>query len=88
MDAADPWSFTPIQLVHRSLCFHKQKWTTVDWRVSSSYYNTPDVQLDSWWISLVQLLKVTGPADLHFGLLCQEATTLCSNCSTPRDALG
>ena len=37
---------------------------------------------------LVQPLKVTGPTGLHFGLLCQEPTTLCSNCSTLRDGLG
>ena len=66
MDATDPWSFTQFQSVHHSLCFHKRWWTTVDWRVSNSDCNTPDIQLDSWWISLVQPLKVTGPADLHF----------------------
>ena len=88
MDATDPRSFTPFQPVHHSLCFHKRRWTTVDWRVSNSYCNTTDIQLDSWWISLVQPLKVTGPAGLQFGLLCQEPPTLCSNCSTPRDGLG
>ena len=49
---------------------------------------TPDIQLDSWWINLVQPLKVTGPMGLHFGLLCQKPTTLRSNCSTPKDGLG
>ena len=88
MDATDPWSFTPFQLVHRSLCFHKRRWTPDDWRVSNRDCNTPDIQLDSWWISLVQPLKVTGPAGLHFRLLCQEPNTLCSNCSTPRVGLG
>ena len=88
MDATDPWSFTPFQPVHRSLCFHKQRWTTVGWRVNNRDCNTPDVQLNRWWISLVQPLKGTGPAGLHFGLLFQEPTTLCSNCSTPRDGLG
>ena len=47
----------------------------------------PDIQLSSWLISRVQPLKVTGPAGLHFGLLCQEPTTLHSNCSSPRDGL-
>ena len=50
--------------------------------------NTLDIQLNSWWISLVQLLKVTGPVGLLFGLLCQEPTTIPSNCSTPKDGLG
>ena len=67
--------------------FHKRRWTIVDWRVSNRDCNTLDVQLDSWWIRLVQPLKVTGPAGLHFRLLCQEPTTLCSNCSAPRDGL-
>ena len=44
--------------------------------------STPDVQLDIWWISLVQLLKVTGAVCLHFRLFCQEPTTLCSHCNT------
>ena len=70
------------------LCFHERRWTTVDWRVSNRDCNTSDVQLDSWWISLVQPLKVTGPAGLHFGILCQEPIFLCSNCSTPRDGIG
>ena len=68
-------------------CFHK-KWTTVDWRVSNGDSNTPYIQLNSWWISLVQPLKLSGPTGLHFGLLCQDPTTLCSNCCTPRDGLG
>uniref|UniRef100_A0A8C4QQV7 SRCR domain-containing protein n=1 Tax=Eptatretus burgeri TaxID=7764 RepID=A0A8C4QQV7_EPTBU len=28
---SDPRSFTPFQLVHRGLCLHKRRWTTVDW---------------------------------------------------------
>ena len=50
--------------------------------------HTPDIQIESWWINRVQSLKVTGPVGLQFGLLCQEHTTLRSNCSTPRDGLG
>jgi len=49
---------------------------------------SPDIHLDIWWMSLVQLLNVTGPAGLHFVLLCQEPTTLYYNCSTLRDGLG
>jgi len=83
-----PEALPPFQPVHCSLCFHKQRWTTVDWKASNRDCNTPDIQLDSWWISLVQPLKVTGLAGLHFGFLCQEPTTLCSNCSTLWDGLG
>ena len=50
--------------------------------------NTPDIQHNSWWISLAQPLNVTGPAGLHFRLLCQEPTTLRSNSSAPRNTLG
>ena len=88
MDATDPRSFTPLNLVYHILCFHKRRWITVDWRVSNRDSNTPDVQLDSWWISLVQPLKVTDPAGLYFGLLSQQRTTLRSNCSILRDGLG
>ena len=88
MDATDPRSFTPFQPVHRSLCFHKRRWITVDWRVSNRNSNTPDIQLNSYWVSLVQPLKVIGPAGFHFRHLWQEPTTLCSNSSTPRDGLG
>ena len=42
---------------------------SVDWRVSNRDSNITDVELNKWWVSLVQLLKVTGPAGLHFGLL-------------------
>ena len=69
-----PRALPLFQLGHCSLCFHKRRWTTVDRSVSNRDCNTPDIQLDSWWISLV--------------LLCQEPTTLCSNCSSPRDGLG
>ena len=62
--------------------------TNVDLSVSNRDSNTPDIQHDSWWISLVQMLKVTGPAGLLFGLHCQYPTTLHSNCSTLRDGLG
>ena len=68
MDATDPRSFTPFQPVHRSMCFHKRRWTTVDWRVSNRDCNTTDIQLDSWWISLEQPLKLASPVGLHFGL--------------------
>ena len=47
MDATDPSGFTPFHLVYRSLCFHKQRWITVDWRVSNRDSNTPDIQLNS-----------------------------------------
>ena len=83
----DPRSFTPFQPVHRSLCFHKWKCTAVDWSVSNRESNTPDIQLDSWWISLVQPLKATGTAGLHFGLLWQEPTTHCSNYSPPKNGV-
>ena len=84
MDATDPWSFTPFQQVNRSLCFHKRRWITVDWRVSNRDSNTPDILLNSWWVILVQPLKVTSTAGLHFRLFCQEHTTLLSYCSTLR----
>ena len=46
-------------------CFHKRRWTTFDWMVSNRDGNTPDIQLNSWWISLLQPLKVTVPVCLH-----------------------
>ena len=49
---------------------------------------TPNIQINSWWVSLVQPFNVTGPAGLHFGLLCQAPIILLSNCSIPRDRLG
>ena len=67
-----PGALPPFQPVHRSLCFHKRRWVTVDLRISNRDCNTPDIQLDSRWISLVHPLKVTGPAGLHLRLLCQE----------------
>ena len=88
MDATDPGSFTPLQLAHCSLCFHKLRWLIVEWMVSNGGSNTTDMQLNSCWVSLVQPLKVTSLAGLHFGFLCQEPTTLRSKCSSPRDGLG
>ena len=88
MDATNPRSFTPFQPVHRNLCFHKLRWITVDWRVRNRDSHTPDIQLNSWWISRVQPLKLTGSVGLHFGFLFQEPNTLHSNFSTPRDGFG
>ena len=62
----DQRSFTPFLVVHCSLLFHKQKWITVDWRVSNRDRHTPDIQVDQPGTAP----KVTGPAGLHFRLLC------------------
>ena len=59
-----PEDLPPFRPVHRSPYFHKRRWVTVDWRVSNRDSNTPEIQLNSWWVSLVQPLKVTGSMDL------------------------
>ena len=69
-------------------CFHKQRWITVDWRVCKRDSKPLTPNSIAGWNSLVQLHKVAGPAGLHVGLLCEEPTTLRSNCSTLRDGLG
>ena len=48
VDATEHRSFTSFQPVQRSLCFHKKRWITVDWRVCNRDSNTPDIQLNSW----------------------------------------
>ena len=48
MDATNPRSFTPFQPVHHSLCFHKRRSITGDWRVYNRDSNTPDIQLNSY----------------------------------------
>ena len=84
MDATNPRSFAPF---HRSLCFHKRRWTLLIGgsaiRIVTPLTSNLTAGGSAWYSR-----SVTGPAGLHFGLLCQEPTTLCSKYSTPRDRLG
>ena len=71
--SAEQSGFTPFQPVHRSLCFHKQKWITFDWRISNRDSNTrhPTQQLadqpgtapQSKWLSAPLLRTPLSRAD-------------------------
>ena len=87
MHATDPRSFTPISTGSPQPVFPQREGGLQLIGGSAIGIVTPGIQFNSWWISLVEPLKVIGTVGLHFQILCQEPTTFCSNCSTPRDRL-